>query len=707
MTPLSFTSHDDRMLCFTDRKDMYLMLHSSIPQKTDGIVRGSQQLLFDISVSGESRYENTTTQLTPDSFLLCFGNSGARLRCSLLCGALYLFVESYGSAGGVTLSVNEKIALRLDAHRGIACAGNVTVSGVPCDRSLRLIAFPEKTALYISFAEDDDDADKEAKELLSADAFSKHVEQIQSELEQCRFDTGVAVCTQALAWAQESGLGFVTTKNNTTGIWAGLPWFRDNWGRDTFISLPGILLVTGQFDAAKRVIQGFMQFQDKNPASPTYGRIPNRYDGETIIYNTADGPLWLIREILEYTCYTGDKAILGEVWDALALSIKTDIARRTDDLGFLCHGNADTWMDARIEGKKAWSPRGNRANDIQVLWYTALSCSAEIARLLGHNKEHDTWAALADKVKANFINYFWNGGKMADHIDALNNGDYRVRPNMLMLLTIPFGCSTFIPDNVAKSVTETAVQKLLFPYGICSLSQDDANFHPYHDNCALYHKDAAYHNGTIWGWNAGCAIGAMCMTGHTELAFAFAENLAHQILDIGCAGTMSENLSAYPNDDGSIHPSGTWSQAWSDAEFSRVFRQYFLGVRPDLLNDTIFVAPHLSVKMHKGSAVIPFGTGEKKGSLCISWNDTEFSFVYKSNGIKQLHILYTAGAEKQELLLKPEQCQTAARIAPAEKETLDFAKPTHLESTAGEPPCLREKDYLARAILSDYGISEA
>ena len=96
-----------------------------------------------------------------------------------------------------------------------------------------------------------------------------------------------------------------------------------------------------------------MQFQDKNPASPTYGRIPNRYDGETIIYNTADGPLWLIREILEYTCYTGDKAILGEVWDALALSIKTDIARRTDDLGFLCHGNADTWMDARIEGKKA------------------------------------------------------------------------------------------------------------------------------------------------------------------------------------------------------------------------------------------------------------------------------------------------------------------------------------------------------------------
>ena len=34
---------------------------------------------------------------------------------------------------------------------------------------------------------------------------------------------------------------------------AGYPWF-DEWGRDTFISLSGLLLVTGRFEEAKAVL---------------------------------------------------------------------------------------------------------------------------------------------------------------------------------------------------------------------------------------------------------------------------------------------------------------------------------------------------------------------------------------------------------------------------------------------------------------------
>ena len=35
---------------------------------------------------------------------------------------------------------------------------------------------------------------------------------------------------------------------------AGYPWFAD-WGRDTFISLPGLLLSTGRFSQARQVLK--------------------------------------------------------------------------------------------------------------------------------------------------------------------------------------------------------------------------------------------------------------------------------------------------------------------------------------------------------------------------------------------------------------------------------------------------------------------
>ena len=50
---------------------------------------------------------------------------------------------------------------------------------------------------------------------------------------------------------------------------AGYPWFAD-WGRDTMISLPGLLLVTGRFEQAKQVLSVFAQYCSE-------GMIPNRF----------------------------------------------------------------------------------------------------------------------------------------------------------------------------------------------------------------------------------------------------------------------------------------------------------------------------------------------------------------------------------------------------------------------------------------------
>jgi glycogen debranching enzyme len=64
-------------------------------------------------------------------------------------------------------------------------------------------------------------------------------------------------------------------------IIAGYPWFTD-WGRDTMISLPGLLITRGLLDQAREIIEGFLQYR-------TQGIIPNRFPdaGETPEYNTA------------------------------------------------------------------------------------------------------------------------------------------------------------------------------------------------------------------------------------------------------------------------------------------------------------------------------------------------------------------------------------------------------------------------------------
>ncbi len=90
-------------------------------------------------------------------------------------------------------------------------------------------------------------------------------------------------------WSKAAGKVFVSREFGT-GIWAGLPWFKDCWGRDSFIALPGITLANGDFEDAKDIITNFASMQQKEKGDVNYGRIPNRVSSATnIIYNTTDG----------------------------------------------------------------------------------------------------------------------------------------------------------------------------------------------------------------------------------------------------------------------------------------------------------------------------------------------------------------------------------------------------------------------------------
>ena len=409
---------------------------------------------------------------------------------------------------------------------------------------------------------------------------------------------------KALAWITITMDELITCQQGN-GIYAGLPWFNEYWGRDMFISMPGACLVTGQFDVAKDILKDFAKLQDTDPSSETYGRIPNRANLEGILYNTTDGTPRFVIQAYQLAQYSGDTEFLNELYPAIKRSIDASIKNYIDRNGYLTHADADTWMDVKRNGIPG-SPRGNKANDIQALWYEQLTSGSKIAAIIGDDASGEIWSGLATMLASNFENDFCDkeGNLIYDHINSDGTADLQLRPNQLY-------CFELINDDDFKQrVTRRAWEELVYPWGVSSLAQWDPQFHPQHENWHYYHKDDAYHNGTIWLWNNGIAMQRMIEYGQVEQAWELFKNMNRQALHEGAVGSLSENADAHPREGQSwVNRSGTFLQAWSNAEHLRVWYQYFLGIRPDLLNGVIEVEPKLPAEITSLETSVKIGDG--------------------------------------------------------------------------------------------------
>ena len=396
--------------------------------------------------------------------------------------------------------------------------------------------------------------------------------------------------TAAMRWLQLTTDSLVTRQRGD-GIYAGLPWFNEYWGRDSFISLPGATLVTGHFEEARAILTSFAEFQDLDRSSRFYGRLPNIVKPGSIDFHTTDGtPRWVIA-LRDYVRYTGDRTVVAELYPNVQASIEGALANFTDASGYLVHADNETWMDARREPDKvAYSPRSTRANDIQALWYGQLRAGAEFAAALGDRDSATRWSAAADRLRSRFAHDFMNPatGRMADHLDARDVPNLQSRPNTLFSLQL-----LDQPVDAARA-TRQAWEDLVYPWGVATLDQDDPGFHPYHVAPGHYHKDAAYHNGAVWPWLNGIAIQRMLELGQADLAWRLFTNTNEIALTRGVVGGLPENLDAYPH-PGESAPrlTGTYLQGWSNAEQLRVWYQGFLGIQPDLEQGVIRLAPRL------------------------------------------------------------------------------------------------------------------
>jgi glycogen debranching enzyme len=583
------------------------------------------------------------------------------------------------------------------------------------DETLGLRSLRPARALTVvaAFGASAQEAAQRARSLAHANPIGAERQAMYDRLTRSYLVTSDAEYNKALNWAKAASDVFVVEEYGA-GIWAGLPWFRENWGRDSFIALPGTLLVSGQFDTAKAVLSNFARYQDlREPRDKQYGRIPNRVSPGEIIYNTVDGTPWMLREAIEYIRYTGDRAFAGQMYRLAVPYFEGAIANYVDADGLLTHDSADTWMDARIENKAPWSARGPRAVEIQALWYTALRQGAWLAELAGDQQRARAWSALAQKAQASFLRLFWDGHTMADRLREDGSRDLKVRPNQLMLASIPF--DDFVPPEVQARVTKNAVSQLLYPYGVASLSQDDPYFHPRHENPEYYHKDAAYHQGTVWGWNAGFTVTALDKFGYQDPAWRLTQNLGDQILHLGTLGTMSELLDALPHEGGKLKPSGTFAQSWSVAEYARNAYQDYVGFKPDLLDDTLAFTPAIPAAWRNFSARLPFGQGEsvdvdfRRAGAARRWTfrlaghaPRKLSFSFLNADKSRSRVAFALEPGKQVTLeLQGDRAHLDGRaLAPSPVQAsyaatiglLDFVKPKAYRPEAF--PMLKSKDVL-------------
>jgi predicted glycogen debranching enzyme len=349
---------------------------------------------------------------------------------------------------------------------------------------------------------------------------------------------------------------------------AGYHWFTD-WGRDTMISLEGLTLVTGRHPEAGYILRTFARHVRN-------GLIPNMFpEGEKEgLYHTADATLWFFHAIDRYLASSGDTQTLATLYPTLETIVAAHRAGTSFGIGVdprdgLLRQGADgyqlTWMDAKVDD---WvvTPRRGKAVEINALWYNALRL---MERWAGHRSaaESAEYAAEASRVRRSFNERFWYaaGRHLYDVVDAEQGGDdARCRPNQILAIALPH---PVLDPARWEAVVRTVRDELLTPVGLRSLASSDPDFKAsYYGD--LRARDAAYHQGTVWGWLVGPFVDAWLRVypGDVEtVRHALDGFVAH--LDAACVGSISEIFDANPP----YTPRGCIAQAWSVAEALRAW----------------------------------------------------------------------------------------------------------------------------------------
>lgn len=363
-------------------------------------------------------------------------------------------------------------------------------------------------------------------------------------------------------------------------ILAGFPWFAD-WGRDTFIALPGLLLCTRRYALARQVFATYAE-------ALRNGMVPNRFDdyGRDPHYNSMDASLWFVVAAERYlAAVQADsdnpaeaaqaEAFWADVLEPACDEILRRYARGTDfhihavGDGLLVGGGRNTqltWMDAKL-GEEVITSRWGKAVEINALWHSAHRILATRCEASDPQKARN-YAATADVIAESFRQTFWNAqvGWLNDCVND-DGVDASLRPNQLLAVSLP---GSPLTDDQQRAVVDVCRKQLLTPMGLRSLSPDDPRYRRRYGG-SWESRERAYHQGTVWAWLIGPFVEAYLKVedaaNHPPAVERARQDLAgfDGHLNEAGLGQVSEIFDAQAPHT----PRGCYAQAWSLAEVLR------------------------------------------------------------------------------------------------------------------------------------------
>lgn len=367
---------------------------------------------------------------------------------------------------------------------------------------------------------------------------------------------------------------FLTYRESTKmmTVLAGLPWFTD-WGRDTMIAFTGLTLCTKRFKEAEEILLTFARYI-------RHGIVPNMFPDDNMppLYNTVDASLWYFYAVYQYLHYNpaaeAEAFVKEQIFPHLKEIISayekgTDFSIYMEDDGLIHAGSGldqITWMDVRV-GDWVATPRHGKPVEINALWYNALRIMESLCEKF--DEDASAYRTRANQVKESFNAKFWDSSNQClfDVVDG-DEPDDHIRPNQIYAVSLPF---SLLPEEQEKAVVALVEKELFVGCGLRSLAPDHPDYHGIYCG-ALAKRDAAYHQGTAWGFLLGGFFSAYMKVNHhsssaAENAVHMLEPVRKHLSDSGCIGSISEIFDG----DTPHNPRGCYAQAWSVGEVLRCY----------------------------------------------------------------------------------------------------------------------------------------
>jgi predicted glycogen debranching enzyme len=291
---------------------------------------------------------------------------------------------------------------------------------------------------------------------------------------------------------------FLVEKNGKTEIAAGLPWYG-SWGRDTFISLPGLTLALNEE-------KKFINILDTWVEKLSDGFFPNKGNGDKIDYLSADTSLWFFWTLQKYIQFGGKAAFVWKKYAQTMLAVLEAYRKGNPEYGITMRPNGLiyaekenvplSWMDAILYGK-AVTPRYGFTVEINALWYNAIAFYLSLADKYDKRTNTEEWKRILNFAGENFKAVFMEikHTYLADYVNGQKTS-WKVRPNMLIAASLPFSP---LLDKTRKSVLDVVKQELFTPRGIRTLSPESSDYKSKYEG-NIESRDKAFHNGTAWPW---------------------------------------------------------------------------------------------------------------------------------------------------------------------------------------------------------------